>query len=114
MAKRNVSTGLGNEAGGVATRILVFVLLAVVVLGLAKLFSVQNSDPVTVFFYNWRFTSTRGNVILGAFCLGAVVMALLLFSLSLRMRFRKKTAKRVQATAGSAPGSSGSTSESGS
>jgi len=104
MAKRNVSIGLGSEAGGVAARILVFLLLAALVLGLAKLFSVQNSAPVTVWFYNWKFTSTLAYVILLALCAGALVMAMIFLSLSVRKRFRKRAVSPGQKYGGPAPG----------
>lgn len=104
MAKRDVSIGLGSEAGGVAARILVFLLLAALVLGLAMFFSFQNSAPVTVSFYNWRFTSTLAYVILLALCVGALVMALVFLSLCLRRRFRKKTVPPEKRRGGPAPG----------
>ena len=104
MAKRDVSIGSGSEAGGVAARILVFLLLAALVLGLAKLFSVQNSTPVTVWFYNWRFTSTLAYVIFLALCAGALVMALIFLSLGVRRKFRKRAVSRGQRHGGPAPG----------
>ncbi len=104
MAKRDVSIGSGSEAGGVAARILVFLLLAALVLGLAMFFSVQNSAPVTVSFYNWRFTSTLAYVILLALCVGALVMALIFLSLCLRRRFRKRAVSPGQRHGGPAPG----------
>src|SRR5271157_6029311 len=63
MAKRDVSTGVLSEKGGVAARILAFVLLAALVLILAKLFAVQNAASVTVWFYNWKFTAALADVV---------------------------------------------------
>jgi len=113
MAKRNVSTGLLSEAGGVAARILAFVLLAALVLILAKLFAVQNAAYVTVWFYNWKFTAALADVVLLAFCLGALVMGLLLLSFCLRSRFRKRAARQGQRQGGPAPGPAGSSPETG-
>ena len=113
MAKRDVSIGLGSEAGGVAARILVFLLLAALLLGFAMLFSFQNSTPVTVSFYNWRFTSTLAYVILLALCVGALVMALIFLSLSVRKRFRKRAVSRAQRHGGPAAGSGRSVPETG-
>ncbi len=113
MAKRDVSIGLGSEAGGVAARILVFLLLAALLLGLAMFFSFQNATPVTVSFYNWRFTSTLAYVILLALCVGALVMALLFLSLCLRKRFRKKAVPPEQRRRGPAPGPAGNMPETG-
>ena len=104
MAKRDVSFGSGGEAGGVAARILIFLLLAALVLGLAKLFSVQNSAPVTVWFYNWKFTSSLAYVIFLAICLGALVMALILLSFCVRRKFRKRAVSPGQRHEGPAPG----------
>ncbi|HUJ70117.1 MAG TPA: LapA family protein [Syntrophorhabdales bacterium] len=113
MAKRDVSKGLLGEAGGVSARIVVFLLLAILVFGLAMFFSFQNSTPATVSFYNWRFTSSLADVVLLAFCLGALVMALLLLSFSLRSRFRKRAARQGQRQGGPAPGPAGSSPETG-
>jgi uncharacterized integral membrane protein len=104
MAKRDVSFGSGGEAGGVAARILIFLLLAALVLGLAKLFSVQNSAPVTVWFYNWKFTSSLAYVIFLAICLGALVMALILLSFCVRRKFRKRAVSPGQRHEGPASG----------
>jgi uncharacterized integral membrane protein len=104
MAKRDVSFGSGGEAGGVAARILIFLLLAALVLGLAKLFSVQNAAPVTVWFYNWKFTSSLAYVIFLAICLGALVMALILLSFCVRRKFRKRAVSPGQRHEGPASG----------
>ncbi len=111
MAKRDVSIGFGSEAGGVAARILVFLLLAALVLGLAMFFSFQNSAPVTVCFYNWRFTSTLAYVVFLALCLGALVMALIFLSLCLRRRLRKRVVPPGQKYGGPAPGPAGNVPE---
>jgi len=111
MAKRYVSTGLFSEAGGVTARILVVLLLAALVLILAKLFSVQNAASVTVWFYNWKFTSTLADVTLLSFCLGALVMALVLLSFRLRSRFRKRAVPPGQKQGGPAAGPAGSAPE---
>jgi len=104
MAKRDLPIGSGNKEGGTSARILVFILLAAVVVGFAKLFSFQNATPATVSFYNWRYTSSTANVVLLAACLGAVIMALVFLSLSVRRKFRKRVAPAGQTRGGAAPG----------
>jgi len=102
MAKRDIPIESRNEEGGTSTKILVFILLAAVVVGFVKLFSFQNATPVTVSFYNWRYTSSTANVVLLAACLGAVVMALVFLSLSVRRKFRKRAAPAGQTRGGKA------------
>jgi len=113
MGKRHVSTGLFSESGGVAARILVVLLLAALVLILAKLFTVQNATPVTIWFYNWTFASTLAYVMLLSFCLGALVMALVFLSFCVRSRLRKRAVPTEQRQGGPAPGPSDSAPETG-
>ena len=113
MAKRDVPIGSKGEAGNVATKVLVFLLVVALVLGLAKLFSVQNATPVAVWFYNWKFTAPLADVILLALCLGALIMALVFLSFCLRRRLRKKAAPSGQKQGGPAPGPTGSPPETG-
>lgn len=108
MAKRDVSTGSLNDSGGIPARIIILLLVAALVLGLAKLFSVQNSAPVTVWFYNWKFTSTLADVVLVALCVGAVVMAVVFLSFCLKRRFRKRPVPSGQGHGGPTPGEAGS------
>ncbi len=92
-------------------RIFVFLVLAALVLGIVVLFSVQNSAPVTVSFYNWRFSQSLAVVILLALLLGAAIMALVFLSIRVRGRFKKKVAPGAQRRDRPAPGPAGDASE---
>ncbi len=81
-------------------KIILYVVIAVAALGAAVLFSAQNAAPVTVTFYNWRFTASLAVVVFLSIIAGAAVTALAFFSVqitkSIRRRGRKRTPKQEE------------------
>ena len=71
-------------------KILVYVVIAVVALGAAVLFSVQNAAPVTLYFYNWRFSASLAIVVFLSIIAGAVITALCFLSMQLARSVRRR------------------------
>lgn len=79
-------------------KILLYLLITVVVLGAAVLFSVQNAAPVTIWFYNWQFTTSLAVVVFLSIIAGAAIASFsflsVQFARSMRRRAQAKAARR--------------------
>jgi uncharacterized integral membrane protein len=80
--------------GGVM-KIILYVVIAVAALGAAVLFSAQNASPVTVTFYNWRFTASLAIVVFLSIIAGAAVTAIAFFSVQLTKSIRRRGGKKT-------------------
>ena len=94
---------------------IIYVVIAVAVLGAAVLFSAQNAAPVSVSFYNWRFTASLAVVVFLSIIAGVAVTTLAFWCIqltkSIRRRGGKKMPKHEEKTSSSpdiGPGESGS------
>jgi uncharacterized integral membrane protein len=76
-------------------------LLAVVALVVVVLFSVQNSGPVTVWLYNWRFDASVAIVIFLSAFAGMAIEALFVVSLRLRRSVKRRARKAAQVVSSS-------------
>jgi uncharacterized integral membrane protein len=72
---------------------LLYVAIAVIALGAVALFSTQNAAPVTVYFYNWRFSTSLALVVFLSIVAGAVITTLFFLSIQLARSIRRRGRK---------------------
>lgn len=72
------------------------VVLALIIVLIVAIFSVQNSAPVAVNFLFWRFQASLAIVIFFSVIAGAVIGVIL--SLAAKMKRRRKSAKSATST----------------
>jgi uncharacterized integral membrane protein len=76
-------------------KILLYAIVAVAALAVAVLFSVQNASPVTVWFYNWQFTTKLAIVVFLSMIAGAAIMSLLFLAVQFTRSLRRRTLARA-------------------
>lgn len=75
-------------------KFLLFAVAVIVVAAAAVLFSAQNSGSVTIWFYNWQFTTFLSVVVFLSILTGAVVTSLSFLSVQFARSMRRRTAAR--------------------
>lgn len=73
--------------------VIVYLLIGVFALLVMVIFSIQNPDHVTVWFYNWHFKTSLAIVVFLSVLAGMLIEAFFIASLRLRRSIRKRSRK---------------------
>jgi uncharacterized integral membrane protein len=76
--------------------VLLLAFLGLLGLFAATFFSIQNSVPVTVWFYNWKFEASLAIVVFLSILTGMGVTCLILVFLRAERSFRRRRGRRSQ------------------
>jgi uncharacterized integral membrane protein len=71
-------------------KILLYIVIVVIVLGAVALFSTQNAGPVTLYFYNWHFSTSLAFVVFLSIIAGAAIATLFFLSVQLAGSIRRR------------------------
>ena len=79
---------------------MAILVLVVLIIAAAVIFSAQNAVTVTLSFFSWQFSASLAIVVFLAVLAGMIIMGLLWMSASFKKSFRKRTKSPDRATTG--------------
>jgi uncharacterized integral membrane protein len=72
---------------------MVTILIALIMIALVTVFSVQNASPVTIAFFNWKFQASLAIVVFLSALAGALIAVVAMASRRLRRNSKKQGTK---------------------
>lgn len=81
--------GLNNERVKVGTKAMINIIIAIIIILIVSIFSVQNASPVAISFLFWQFQASLAIIIFLCALSGIIVGAVL--TLLFRIKRKRKT-----------------------